>query len=703
MFINNLSSQEKNLVFPAGNYQINLLDFPTFDPLDLFVLTGDNNLFEWRYLDGQFGNDWREPYENNSLAIYADEVAQGLTLEIRVIDAGSFTLRTDDTFEYPNDDTPSHPTVDVEILPLTNNYYSVIADDRIGAVDKNILSTDSWLGAVSSQLIQANFFHDLVNLSQYGVEGSAALWGTEPGLNQLSITLVNSGEVLFWDGEKLLPLTLNEGENQLLLNTVSDEWGLVLLDYFNPNQISTLTVNSLKWLDEDYGVDSYRAVSAIGDSKTDIFTNTYMVGTGTNDKSVRTLGKILLGERNSLLDYGTEGSSVTISGLDTGVYQFDLSIYSKEQINNDALYAWNGKSLTLIADLDNGLITNSVEVVYDRISFIGLDVNSKTGTTDFNIGQLTKVSELDYPAPVPIALIPDQQLGDVDLYSQQTRIGTGKGDRAISTLSRELEVDLRGLGTEGSYATWNVENGIYQVTYQVYTREEDRDEIYFFDGLEVSLLASSDEATRPKTSNRFVSEWKNTEVKVTNQELTLIALDTVDQSGTTQLRISSLERIDNLSEFDPITGQKGEPPYPIPARGWDLGDTSALAWNMGTLKPWESDTNTGITWNQGYVYGSYHLGHSYISEKIGAEDVTDWAVFNLDEASYLNFFHSGAIAEIVNSNLEVVVGSNDSYAGNLQAYLAPGEYYVHFSSESSRSELFSASIYLSKFDPNYAD
>ena len=140
-----------------------------------------------------------------------------------------------------------------------------------------------------------------------------------------------------------------------------------------------------------------------------------------------------------------------------------------------------------------------------------------------------------------------------------------------------------------------------------------------------------------------------------------------------------------------------EPPYPIPETGKDLD------LNMSTLKPWETDDLTGLEYNRGYVYPSYHLGASYITEYIGGDDLRDQLEFSLSEDSYINFFHSNAIAEILDSGNQVVVGSNDSYSGNLQAFLTPGDYSIFFSSESSITELFNASIYLSNSDPNYAD
>ncbi len=145
--------------------------------------------FQWRYqgqtewMDGQFTE-------------YADNINQGLIIELNVIDDTELTFRTDDTFDYLNDDTPTNPIIHIEILQAGD--YSSIIQDGIGAIDNNILSTGE--GAVTTEEIHSTFFHDMVDLSQYGVEGSAALWGTEPGINKVDITVNGSANLLFWDG-----------------------------------------------------------------------------------------------------------------------------------------------------------------------------------------------------------------------------------------------------------------------------------------------------------------------------------------------------------------------------------------------------------------------------------------------------------------------------------------------------------------------
>ena len=591
----------------------------------------------------------------------------------------------------------------------------------------------------------------MVDLSSYGVEGTAALWVTEPGINQVSVK-GDGGKLLFWDGEKIIPLKVSAGTNQLLLNAVADEWGLVLLDSFDADSVSTVTVDDIEWLGDSFSDigrqdSTHYSLFSLGDTEADLVNGTFMVGTGTGDRAASTLSKEIIGDKQYLKPYGTEGSLVTLGGLDNGVYQFNLEQLGKiDTTNNDSMYAWNGKDLTLIADNESGFITNSVDVIYGYLTFISLDAVTKTGTTDFTISNLNRVDDLPYEAPIPISLIPDNYIGDVDLYENQTRISTGGGDRAVSTLTRELGIDLSGLGTEGSYGRWNVPNGIYEVTYYLYASENElvSDGLIMGDTIEFDVEAGEVELklfmSEPATSVEYdlilqaisippepdstpsdlgvVGTGVNgnasgfiyqDEYIGIDDSIDIFTFNSTDATfeftlwaGARSLGVSLSDDAGMVAQFlqaggqqtytwnlygndanyitgdhtliiedltgdggsgyydfalwqggdssnasqqfptnepllDPLTGYPApphtpiysEPPDPIPDTGRDLGNTQETAWDMGILKPWETDSNTGITWNQGYVYGTYHLGHSYISEKIGGGDVTDWTTFTL--------------------------------------------------------------------------
>ena len=290
----------------------------------------------------------------------------------------------------------------------------------------------------------------------------------------------------------------------------------------------------------------------------------FTLSTGAYDRAASSLGLFTTGDREFLKPYGTEGSAATISNLDTGTYSFDWSMYSKDKNGWDKLYAWNGKELSLIGDCEasrrhrstgNQISTArwthdpqfaTVDVIYDFVTFIAIDENSKTGTTEFTINNFDYLEELPYDAPMPIELAPTTYMGDVDLKDGYTSIGTGSGDRAMSTLSLELTGDRNSLdlGTEGSYAKWEVENGTYEVTYKVYSSEDnsDRDTIYYWEDGVMEVFAERSQAEQT-SKTRYQTDWMTSSVEVTDGQLMFMAVDEVDQVGSTQLRIKEIEKV----------------------------------------------------------------------------------------------------------------------------------------------------------------
>ena len=248
-------------------------------------------------------------------------------------------------------------------------------------------------------------------------------------------------------------------------------------------------------------------------------------------------------------------------------------MYSKDKNGWDKLYAWNGKELSLIGDRSTGNqistarwthdnTTATVDVLYDFVTFIAVDENDKTGTTEFTIEGFEYADALPYEAPTPITLIPTASLGDVDLKDGYTSIGTGTGDRAMSTLSLELTGDRNALdlGTEGSLAKWEVENGIYEVTYKVYSSENDsdRDTIYYWEDGVMEVFAERSQAQQT-SATRYQTDWMTSQVEVTDGQLMFMAVDEVDKYGSTQLRIKGIEKVAaevvepeiQTMEFDP--------------------------------------------------------------------------------------------------------------------------------------------------------
>ena len=229
---------------------------------------------------------------------------------------------------------------------------NTIPSDKIGSVNAEIiLSTDTKTGALTSEQLSTNFFQGNQELSKFGNVGSAVLWVTNPGLNKVEVSAnIDAGNLLFWDGNQLNNLNVGSKLNTLLLNAVSDEWGLVLL---GREDTSISQIKSIELLDNSsLNVSNYLNIYSDGDVEIDVINNNFTIGTGGGDKSITTLGNSLVGNRDFLKQLGdvTEGSFIKFTGLMPGVYNFSLNIESPDVASNDSLYAYNGKELVKLAE-----------------------------------------------------------------------------------------------------------------------------------------------------------------------------------------------------------------------------------------------------------------------------------------------------------------------------------------------------------------
>ncbi len=237
---------------------------------------------------------------------------------------------------------------------------------------------------------------------------------------------------------------------------------------------------------------------------------------------------------------------------------------------NDAFYFWNQREVGKIGDrtlatncvilasgkcstsrFTSGLLTSTIDVMYGDLALLALDTGDKRGTSEVKIHSLQRIGNLPYEAPVVMGLGTDNYLGDVRFRDNYTAVTTGGKDRAISSLSSWLGASLDGLGTEGSGAIWNITPGEYEITWQVYASENDvdRDVFYWWDGFELREFVSRAIATNQRSATRWDSPWTTTKITVTGDTLGFIGLDTVDKSGTSELRISRLERVGTVQKM----------------------------------------------------------------------------------------------------------------------------------------------------------
>ena len=169
--------------------------------------------------------------------------------------------------------------------------------------------------------------------------------------------------------------------------------------------------------------------------------------------------------------------------------------------------------------------------------------------------------------------------GDVEVRSPSLMLGTGTGDRALSTLIDHLGLDEGDItGEEGSYAVYgNLDPAVYQLTWK--KEGEERDKVYAYNGRTIVELTGG-----------------TATVEIPYGYLNLIALDTETDSGTTDFTFTDFKKVGEL-DFVPEVLNLKERTIAIEGRGEALttylyvstgtGDyaTSTLSRRMG----WGSD------------------------------------------------------------------------------------------------------------------
>ncbi|MCT7986468.1 hypothetical protein NG796_24660 [Laspinema sp. A4] len=487
--------------------------------------------------------------------------------------------------------------------------------------------------------------------------------------------------------------------------------------------------------------------------------DTLTLSTGTGSRNASSIGRFLNDDYQLLDPFGAvEGSAALWTNLEPGLYRFTGQLATRDNENDDIAGFWDERSLRTVrfSQLPLEQRTGStvwretqpttfyINIPYDSLGLTILDADNSRGSSEAIINSIERIGDLQFNpvTPVNVAIAPSWSLGDVS-YAQlstrpnELRIGTATNNRSISTISRELTGDYAALaayGTEGSFAQWSVPNGEYAIEWQFYTAENDldRDAAYFWNGDAMELFAERSVATEQVSASRWQSDWQSSTVKVVDGNLTFVTLDTGDGADFSQLRIRSIKQLSELIELpllqppgqepEPTESQStaptshdpilGEPPWPYPEHPQvDMGNDWENAWDLGLQKPWETDSMTGTTWTHGYVYPSYHLGASYITENLGGEtigggwDSVDRLTFSLEEGSYLNAYTDyNAITELVRFEPDGSINAIASveYGPRLQTWLEPGNYGLSFFTEGDGAEMHTA-LYWSNSDPNYAD
>ena len=147
----------------------------------------------------------------------------------------------------------------------------------------------------------------------------------------------------------------------------------------------------------------------------------------------------------------------------------------------------------------------------------------------------------------------NKSLGNTSIDKENNaNISTIWPAKDINLLSKSLEIDLKGLGIEGSQISYSTGKGDkYAMTWQLYTQERDGDDaFYLWNGLTTTKIATSTIATNRLDRWYWQSNWITTEF-YSPGEFALIVLDTRDRAGETGIRI---KRVEALPEPSAIVG-----------------------------------------------------------------------------------------------------------------------------------------------------
>lgn len=591
-------------------------------------------------------------------------------------------------------DTKDVSTVNIEQINMIPSPTHPVSYWTIGDVNIDIINRVLTLSTNKGRpisIVGNELFNDRDYLQDYGVEASAFVLNNLPvGVYSFRVDLArkdsNENDLLLaYNGDKLIPITdVNTGAKTVELDVI---YGYIYLIAIDSNKRSGITEFIISEVNRVRDLDFIppQPISLIPDESLGrVIANrtSAIISSGTNSRSISTIisnlgleekevsayvqGELRQLENLSVSNF-TEGS-YAVWNLEEGQYQLKWRLKTTDKINFDSVYLYNGETLELltttesattqysttqwISPISNSEVRTQKSEVLEGdkenglLAIIVLDAETKTSTTDFEILSLQKIE------PRKSFLIDTAE----GINTGEVNFSLGADFSVFRTLikcdrAQQLTIEI------DKPVIMEITNSDLEVVYNIeYVR-----------GLVISLEAGE-------------------------YALNLYTESSIEEDY--QLNISTVD----FNEFEPIYS---EPPYPIAPTLRNLGDDFATAFDFGVLKPWESDGNTGKTWQMGYVYPTAHLGHSTIENKIKEGEI-DVCTFTLEETSYLNLFYRGVMVTILDEN-GILTSSNNNETGQLQVQLETGKYYLQFVTNNPELSTYSVSIYLSNSDPNYAD
>lgn len=172
-------------------------------------------------------------------------------------------------------------------------------------------------------------------------------------------------------------------------------------------------------------------------------------------------------------------------------------------------------------------------------------------------------------------LIPDVY-GKVNYHQDYLTLSTDNGSRSVASLGNWLNGDKASIaerskfnsyGVEGSAVVWSgLELGIYQLEWELISSDLMNDAFYFWNQEEVGKIGDRSSATQFLLDRsgriptiKFSSGRVKSKVDVVSGKLGLLALDTNNSWGTTDVRLYGLQRVGDLPQVKNVVATTSEP------------------------------------------------------------------------------------------------------------------------------------------------
>jgi hypothetical protein len=484
-----------------------------------------------------------------------------------------------------------------------------------------------------------------------------------------------------------------------------------------------------------------------------------IISTGSGSKTISTI----IDSLNLAKDFSfpnssdktfTEGS-YALWNLGNGKYKINWEFSTKEPViggNKDSVYIYDGEQFILLDSASNEYL---IDIQYEKLVMLVLDEKDRKATTQVKITDILLVGNINNNSDDSVNVGNNEEInfrlgGDITAYhkiitlreNKQFNLGidnlvTIKFTQNNSVIySQEYTNEIYAILLAGEYKLSLYSNSDIEkdhtlnlgfseapspIPSQYLTIGNNQanntildpinQEVNFTFGGDITafrkiLTLTENKQLTVSIDKPVIVEISQSNTVIYSEEYTTELTVTV-LAGEYQLNLFTESSIEedyvltlNTVKFDEFEPIFNEPPNPITPTLKNLGNDFNTAFDFGTLKPWENDDNSGLTWNQGYVYPSAHLGHSSISNLVQQNKV-DYCTFTLDETCYINLFHRDVMVTILDDD-GIILSSNNNYTGQLQKQLEAGKYYLSLANNGNNSVYF-VSIYLSNLDPNYAD